>query len=129
MAKILLVDDEKDVVTLIKFVLVKDGHEVEAAYNGAEALKALGIDAAPAAAGLPQLIIMDVLMPVLDGLATCKRLLGHPEAGKIPVLLLTAKGATPDMLQGLTNIVGHIDKPFDPKQLREKVASMLSRQS
>ncbi|MBI4677349.1 MAG: response regulator [Elusimicrobia bacterium] len=127
MAKILLVDDERDIVTLIQFVLVKEGHIVRTAPNGLEALKSLGVEAGSPPADLPDVILMDVLMPVMDGHTACKRLCEHPAVGKVPVLILTAKGMARDLFQGLKNVVGFIDKPFDPKSLRDTVATVVAQ--
>ncbi len=124
MARILLVDDERDVVELITFVLVKDGHAVTGAYNGIQALAALGVEP-PGNPELPNLVILDVLMPQLDGPSTAKRLALNPNTARIPVVVLTAKGATQDLFAGLPNIAGHVDKPFDPKTLRQTVISIL----
>ena len=67
MARILVVDDERDVATMLKFMLEKDGHVVEAAYDGRQALAAMGIEPADAEKPLPDLVILDVMMPELDG--------------------------------------------------------------
>ncbi len=124
MARIMIVDDERDVVTMLKFLLEKDGHEVLTAYNGAEALQQLGVE--PAGPRPPvDLIVMDVMMPVLDGHSTCRHLAEDGEARKIPVLVLTAKGDTRNLFQVLPNVGATLDKPFDPKRLRELIASMV----
>ncbi|MFA6318218.1 MAG: response regulator [Elusimicrobiota bacterium] len=127
MANILLVDDEKDIVTLIQFVLVKEGHNVRTAPNGLEALKTLGVAPGGAPAELPDLILMDMLMPVMDGHTACLKLSEHAAAGRIPVLVLTAKGTARDTLKDCPNVAGFVDKPFDPKSLRDTVAATAAR--
>lgn len=126
MARVLVVDDERDVVTLIRFILEKDGHRVSAAYNGAEALTALGATAPGAAAERPDLIILDVMMPVMDGYTFAARLKENPDTRDIPLLVLTAKGRMREVFNLSTNVVDTLEKPFDPKQLRELIAAMLS---
>jgi CheY-like chemotaxis protein len=127
-ARIMIVDDERDVVTLLKFLLEKDGHEVLTANNGAEALKTLGIE--PSGPAVPlDLLISDVLMPVMDGYTLCLRLREDAKGRAIPVIVLTAKGDTRNVFQVLPNVGATIDKPFDPKKLRELIASMVQAQA
>lgn len=125
MAHIMIVDDERDVVTLIKFLLQKDGHTVTEAYNGGEALKKLGVEPRAEPEVVPNLIILDVMMPVMDGYTVCSKLAADARTSSIPVLILTAKGATKDLFTQAPNVASHIDKPFDPKHLRELVTGML----
>lgn len=127
MAKILLVDDEKDIVTLIQFVLVKEGHNVRTAHNGLEALKSVGIEAGGSSPETPDVILMDMLMPVMDGHTACQKLSAHPVMGKVPVLVLTAKGTARDVFKDCANVAGYVDKPFDPKSLRDTVAAMVAK--
>ncbi len=125
MPKILVVDDERDVVTLVKFVLQKEGHTVEEAYNGAQALEKLGIEPANADIELPDLIIMDVMMPIMDGHTTCRNINESAHARKVPIVVLTAKGQMRDLFETLPNVASYLEKPFDPKKLREMVAGVL----
>jgi CheY-like chemotaxis protein len=125
MARILIVDDDRDIVTLTKFLLEKDGHAVTAAYNGEEALKVLGVQPAGSRPEI-DLIVTDVIMPVLDGHAFCLRLAEDAQARRIPILVLTAKGDTTNLFQVLPNVGATIDKPFDPKKLRELVQSIVA---
>jgi CheY-like chemotaxis protein len=125
MARILVVDDERDVATMLKFMLEKDGNAVEAAHNGLEALAAMGIQPADAAKTPPDLVILDVMMPELDGYAVCARMFEDPRTKLVPVLMLTAKGAMRGLHQATPNVAAHVDKPFDPRALRELVAGMM----
>ena len=125
MARILVVDDERDVATMLKFMLEKDGHSVETANDGAQALAALGIEPADAARSVPDLAILDVMMPELDGYAVCARMFEEPRTKLVPVLMLTAKGGMRDLHQLTPNVAAHVDKPFDPRALRELVAGMM----
>ena len=127
MARILLVDDERDVVTLIKFMLEKDGHTVIAAYDGAEALAKAGIEPRDETAVTPDLVILDVMMPVMDGYAVCARLQEDARTKAVPVLVLTAKGAVKDDFKPDCRATEHLEKPFDPKTLRALVAGLLEK--
>ena len=125
MAHIMVVDDEKDVVTLLKFVLEKDGHKVTEAYNGAEALQKLGVEPELAEASIPDLILLDVMMPVLDGYSVSSRLASNLRTRSIPLVVLTAKGGMRDLFQLSPNVATYIEKPFDPHKLRELIGGML----
>ncbi|MEK7744246.1 MAG: response regulator [Elusimicrobiota bacterium] len=122
MASILVVDDERDVVTLIKFLLEKDGHTVSTAYNGAEALEILF-----AAAPKPDLVILDVMMPQVDGYTASRRLADNPATRPVPILILTAKGQMKDLFDSSPNVASYVEKPFDPKTLREMVKTVLAK--
>jgi len=126
MAKIMVVDDEPSVVVLIRFILEKVGHTVTQAFNGQEALKALGVDPADPAADLPDLILLDVMMPVVDGYTVAITLRNHPRAGAIPILVITAKTDMRQMFNALPNVKAFFNKPFDPKSLRETVNKILN---
>lgn len=115
----MIVDDEADVVTLLKFLLEKDGHAVTSACNGEDALQKLA-----AAQDLPDLIVMDVMMPVCDGYILSEKLNGDERTRSIPLIVLTGKGETRDLFKFSPNVAAQIDKPFDPKRLRELIASL-----
>ena len=125
MARILVVDDERDVAAMLKFMLEKDGHVVETAYNGLEALAALGLEPADPAKPAPNLAILDVMMPELDGYAVCARMFEDPRTKHVPVLMLTAKGGMRGLHAVTPNVAAHVDKPFDPRALRELVGGMM----
>ncbi len=119
MPKVMVVDDENDVVELIKFMLEKDGHEVVTASNGREALERVE----PAK---PDLIILDIMMPEIDGYTVNTRLQEKDETRSIPVIILTAKGQMRDLFALGTNIIAFMEKPFDPKGLRDKIREILA---
>ena len=127
MARILLVDDERDVVTLIKFMLEKDGHMVIAAYDGAEALAKAGVEPRDETAIIPDLVILDVMMPVMDGYSVCARLQEDERTKGVPIIVLTAKDKTKEPFNPARNVTAHLNKPFDPKILRELVASLVEK--
>lgn len=129
MARILVVDDERDVATMLKFMLEKDGHVVETAHDGLAALTALGLASVDGERPLPDLVILDVMMPHLDGPAVCARMFEDARTKTVPVLMLTAKGAMRDLHALTPNVAAHIDKPFDPRALRELIAGMMGGRS
>lgn len=122
MARVLVVDDEKDVVELVKFLLERDGHQVIEAYNGQEALE-------KAYAEHPELIILDIMMPEMDGYTVNARLTESESTRRIPVIILTAKGQMRDVFEMASNVAFYMEKPFDPKHLREKIQDVLSKRT
>lgn len=124
MAKILVVDDEPSVVMLMRFVLEKSGHVVTDARNGLEALKILGVDPNDPGTDLPDVVLLDVMMPIMDGLATAEALRGDARASKVPILVVSAKGDMRGLFQEMPQVVGFFQKPFDPKLLREAIAKI-----
>jgi len=116
---VLLVEDEPDIRTIVKAALeMVGGLKVRACESGAEALAAV-------AESRPQLVLLDVMMPDMDGPGVLSRLRGNPDTAAIPVVFLTAK-ATPSEIQRL-RALGAADvltKPFDPMTLHEKVKAV-----
>lgn len=121
MARLLIVDDEPTLVLLMRTVLEKAGHSVEEAGNGAEALERLGVEPDDATKPLPDLILLDVMMPVMDGLAAAAAMRDHPRASKVPILVVTAKGDLRALFEAMPQVAGFFQKPFDPASLREAV--------
>lgn len=120
MARILVADDEKDVVELIQFILEKEGHEVLRASNGREALEQANQQA-------PDLLILDIMMPEMDGYSVTAKLAEWETTKQIPVIILTAKGQMRDLFAMAPNVTRYMEKPFDPKDLREKVREVLQK--
>lgn len=121
MPRILVVDDEKNIVELIKFNLEREGFQVLAAYDGQEAVRqALELK--------PELIILDVMLPVMDGLEVCRRLNRNPATGSIPIIMLSAKGDELDKILGLEiGADDYVTKPFSPRELVARVKARLRR--
>lgn len=119
MKKVLIVDDEPDILRLIKVRIETAGHQVMTAGNGREALQAIGQD-------LPDLIITDVLMPEMDGYAFYKELKNNILTADIPVLVLTARGKMRDTFD-VVGVDDFIPKPFDGQELLERVGRLLAR--
>ena len=127
MPTILVVDDEPEIVTLLRFVLEKDGYKILEASNGQVALERLGVQPPEPGAGLPDLIILDIMMPVMDGYTLNARLQKENKTMGIPILVLTAKGQKMrDLFEMAPNVAAYVQKPFDPKMLRELIAGILS---
>ena len=127
MPAILVVDDEPDIVTLLRFALERDGHKVYEAANGQVALERLGLDPVDPKAALPDLIVLDIMMPVMDGYQLNMRLQTEARAKDIPILVLTAKGQKMrDLFEMAPNVAAYVQKPFDPKMLRELIAGILA---
>ena len=126
----MIVDDERDVVTLIKFLLERHGHTVSTAYNGVEALKALGIEPeAPPTKDRPDLIVLDVMMPVMDGKAVARRIAGVETLKNVPLIVLSGKGQIREDFKKLKLKSHFLEKPFDPKQLRHLIDTLLKGDS
>jgi len=119
-SKILIVDDAVDTVELLKKRLRFEGYDTAEAYDGEEALNRV-------AEYNPDLIILDVLMPKLDGYEVCQRLKSDENTKYIPILMLTAKGEVEDKVKGLDIGADHyLAKPFDYKELSARVRSLVA---
>jgi len=117
--KILLVDDEPDVVQLVAYNLTAADFEVVTAVDGLEALK-------KARAVLPNLIILDLMLPELDGLQVCKLLRRDQSTASIPIIILTAKAAEMDRVLGLElGADDYVSKPFSPRELVLRIKRLL----
>ena len=121
--KILVVDDEPDVTDLLKYTLKSKGFDVEAINNP---MSSIGF----ARTFLPDLIILDVMMPELNGIQICRMLRADPTLKKVPVIFLTAKAEENDRIQGLeSGADDYVSKPFSTKELVLRVQSILRRTS
>jgi DNA-binding response OmpR family regulator len=120
-SRILIVDDEPDIRGLLRLTLERESYQVDEATNGEDALAAVE-------AAIPDLIILDLMMPVLDGHQTCFRLKSNPAWAQIPVIMLTAKGDEADEVIGLgIGADDYMTKPFSPRVLTARVQAMLRR--
>lgn len=119
--KILVVDDEPEAVELVEFNLKQAGYDVATAADGAEALKRTRTL-------LPSLIVLDVMLPEMDGLEVCKMLRRDPATAAIPIIMLTAKAAEIDRVLGLElGADDYLTKPFSPRELVLRVRKLLAR--
>jgi DNA-binding response OmpR family regulator len=119
--KILVVDDELEALELVEFNLVQAGFSVITAPDGLEALK-------KARAALPSLIVLDLMLPEMDGLEVCKMLRRDPATSSIPIIMLTAKASEIDRILGLElGADDYLTKPFSPRELVLRVKKILER--
>lgn len=120
MAKVLVVEDEVHIQRLIKIVLEKNGVEVETVSSGEDALKAL------TGPHRPDLILLDVLMPGMDGLSVLKAIRGNSSLKGIPVVMLTALAQENVVMQGIKlGATDYIRKPFHPTELVKRLTKHL----
>jgi len=120
--KILVVDDEEDILELVRYNLAREGYKILCASSGEEGLKL-------AKAEKPDLIVLDLMLPGVDGLDVTRRLKGDDSTRKIPVVMLTAKGEESDIVTGLElGAEDYITKPFSPRVMVARVKTALRRQ-
>ncbi|MCE5323789.1 response regulator [bacterium] len=120
--KVLIVDDEEDILRLVEYNLAKEGYSTETVTTGELAL--IG-----ARASLPDLILLDLMLPGVDGLNVCRILRSDPVTKAIPIIMLTAKGEESDIVAGLElGADDYITKPFSPKVLIARVKAVLRRE-
>jgi DNA-binding response OmpR family regulator len=119
--RVLVVDDERDITDLVSFNLKRNGYDVLAAYNGTDALEI-------AQRETPDLIVLDLMLPGIDGTEVTRRLKADPRTAGIPLVMLTAKGEETDQIVGLTlGADDYVTKPFSIKVLLARLASVLRR--
>lgn len=117
--KILVVDDETHIVELVKFNLEKDGFEVLSAYDGRSGIEMVKSQS-------PDLILLDIMLPGMDGLKVCRALKQDPSYSAIPIIMLTAKAEEFDTVLGLEmGADDYIKKPFSPRELVARVKARL----
>jgi DNA-binding response OmpR family regulator len=120
--KIMVVDDEPDIVKLVKISLEMANYDVIEAFSGIEALE-------KTKEGLPDLFLLDIMMPDMNGYEVCEKLKADDSTKNIPVVMLTAKGQKGDAEQGLkVGAEDYIIKPFDPYELGEQIAEILNKE-
>ena len=117
--KILVADDEPNIVTALEFLLERAGYEVRTAVNGDEALAAIAQDP-------PDLVLLDIMMPVKSGYEVCKRIREEPEWGKVKVVMLSAKGRDAEVTKGLAMGADlYVTKPFSTRELLSQIRTLL----
>jgi len=119
--RILVVDDEIYIVHILDFSLGMEGYEVLTALDGEQALERLKSDK-------PDLIVLDIMMPKVDGYEVCRTIKSNPETQHIPVILLSAKGRNVDQKMGFdVGADDYITKPFSPRKLVERINQLLGQ--
>ncbi len=117
--RIMVVDDEAYIVELVKFNLEKEGYQVSVATNGMEALDMIQYER-------PDLVLLDIMLPNVDGLEVCRTLKQNKDTSWIPIIMLTAKGEEIDTVLGLEmGADDYIKKPFSPRELIARVKARL----
>lgn len=121
--KILVVDDEEDILELVRYNLTKNGYKAVCVGTGEDALKAAKSES-------PDLIILDLMLPGVDGLEVCKILKADSRTAAIPIVMLTAKGEEADVVAGLElGADDYVTKPFSPRILLARLRAVLRRKS
>ena len=118
---ILVVDDEEDIQELVRYNLAKEGYKVSCVGTGEQALR-------HAREKIPDLIVLDLMLPGIDGLDVCRMLRNDPKTAHVPVLMLTAKGEEADLVAGLElGADDYVTKPFSPRVLVARTRAVLRR--
>ena len=121
MSKILVVEDDPDIASLIRHYLEKNGHAVQNLGTGAGVLTRLRTEPT-------DLVILDVMLPEVDGLAICQSMRNDPELARIPIIMVTARGDEADRVAGFElGADDYVTKPFSPKELSARVTALLRR--
>jgi two-component system phosphate regulon response regulator PhoB len=119
--KIAVIEDEADILEVVQYNLRREGYLVVASRNGEEGLDRIRKEN-------PDLVLLDLMLPGLDGLEVCKRLQADPVTAAIPVIMVTAKGEESDVVLGLQlGADDYVTKPFSPKELLARVKAVLRR--
>ena len=119
--KVVVIEDEPDILEVIDYNLTREGFAVFAASSGDEGLKAILREA-------PDLVLLDLLLPGLDGIEVCRKLKMDPVTQKIPIIMVSAKGEESDIVLGLgVGADDYVTKPFRPKELIARVKAVLRR--
>lgn len=118
--KILIADDEPNIVTALEFLLQRNGYEVLIARDGDAALKAIEGER-------PDLVLLDIMMPVRSGYEVCKRIREHPEWAAIKVVMLSAKGRDAEVTKGMAMGADlYVTKPFSTRELMDQIKGLLA---
>jgi DNA-binding response OmpR family regulator len=119
-ARILIAEDEPNIVTLLEFLLREGDHEVRVARDGAEALRL-------AESFVPNVLLLDVMMPLRNGYEVCRTIRGNPALQRVKILMLTARGRDEEREKGLAlGADAYVTKPFSTKELLAKVGELLA---
>lgn len=118
--KILIVDDEASIIVPLQFLMEQNGYEVMVAFSGEEAMETI-------AQTPPDFILLDIMLPVIDGFEVCQRVRENTDWQRIPIILLTAMGSETNVAKGLAlGANAYITKPFSNADVIRKVKDLLS---
>jgi two-component system phosphate regulon response regulator PhoB len=119
--KILVVEDEEDILELITYNLAREGYKVSGMTSGEEALEAVVKSG-------PDLILLDIMLPGAGGLEVCRKLKKDPETSEIPIIMVSARGEEADIVVGLElGAEDYVTKPFSPRELIARIRAVLRR--
>ncbi len=119
--KILVVDDEEDILELVRYNLLKNGYRVTCVSSGEQAIEKLKQET-------PHIILLDLMLPGMDGLDVCRNLRSNPATSSIPIIMITAKGEDADIVSGLElGADDYLTKPFSPRVLLARIRALLRR--
>jgi two-component system phosphate regulon response regulator PhoB len=119
--RILVIDDEKDLIELVRYNLEKEGYSVRSSHDGESGLSM-------ATKELPDLLVVDLMLPGIDGLDVCRSLRSDKRTARIPIIMLTAKSAESDRILGLElGADDYVTKPFSPRELVARIKAVLRR--
>ena len=118
--RILIVDDEPSIVISLEYLMKREGHDTAVAIDGEAALEAL-------AAWSPDLVILDVMLPRMDGFEVCRRIRSDPRWRDLKVIMLTARGREPEVAKGLSvGADAYVTKPFSTRELAAHIKHLLA---
>lgn len=121
--KILIVEDEEDILEVVSYNLIKEGYQITGIASGEETMQS-------AKAVRPHLILLDLMLPGIDGIEVCKQLKNDPQTRHIPIIMLTAKSEETDIITGLeVGADDYVTKPFSPKILVARIRTALRKKS
>ena len=119
--KVLIADDEQNIVISLEFLMKREGYQVEVANDGEEAVRRIR-------ASRPDLVLLDVMMPKKSGFEVCQEIRSDPEMAGVRILMLTAKGRDTEVAKGLAlGADAYMTKPFSTRELVDEVRSMLEQ--
>ena len=119
-AKVLIADDEQNILISLEFLMKREGYQVSVAHDGQEAVDAVAKDK-------PNLMLLDAMMPKKTGFEVCQEIRSNPDNADIIILMLTAKGRDTDMAKGIAlGANAYMVKPLSTKELAQKVRELLS---
>jgi DNA-binding response OmpR family regulator len=120
--KILIVDDEPSIIVPLQFLMQQNGHDTMVAFSGEEAMEII-------AASPPDLILLDIMLPIIDGFEVCQRVRENPRWNSIRIILLTAMGGEANVAKGIAlGADAYITKPFSNAEVSEKVYALLEQE-
>jgi CheY-like chemotaxis protein len=127
MAYILIADDDPSVLKLMATILAKAGHTIAVSSSGSDTLKKLGLRPEDTSVDPPDLIILDIMMPKMDGYMVGKLIKDHPRTRAIPILAVSALRELSRLFTTTVEVQGFLSKPFSPEELIACVANIIQR--